>query len=400
MMPDNPTQPEPPKAWLMVWASFFCLTVIFGVSYSFAAFFDNFAKEFSAQRADVSLVFGLCGLVYFVLGALGGILADRWGPRIVCMTGMALIALGLYFTSLAHTLGSVYLSFGLLVGLGIAFVYTPAIAAVQPWFTQRRVLASGIAGSGVGAGTLIVPVAVSYLLGHISWRETLQAMALGVLILGCGAAYLLERAPSLGAGANGQASGLTLAQTLKTPVFRWLYLGALISAPVMFIPFAHISAAARDAGLPDAQAVGLVGLIGIGSVTGRFGIAWVANRVGRIQTLLLMQCLLGLSYLLWAGAQEPWMFSIFALCFGLSYGSIVSLLPAICMELFGGKAVSAIIGTLYTGAALGNLLGPVLAGKIFDLTHSYTLVIYMAIGLSAIAAVSCWRTLKYADQQY
>ena len=94
------------------------------------------------------------------------------------------------------------------------------------------------------------------------------------------------------------------------------------------------------------------------------------------------------------------MFSIFALCFGLSYGSIVSLMPAICMELFGGKAVSAIIGTLYTGAALGNLLGPVLAGKIFDLTLSYTLVIYVALGLAAIAAVSCWRTLKYADQQY
>jgi len=141
-------------------------------------------------------------------------------------------------------------------------------------------------------------------------------------------------------------------------------------------------------------------LLGVGSLTGRSGIAWVANRWGRIQTLLLMQCLMGLSYFLWAGAQEPWMFSIFALCFGLSYGSIVSLLPAICMELFGGKAVSAIIGTLYTGAALGNLLGPVLAGKIFDLTHSYTLVIYMAISLSAIAAVSCWRTLKYADQQY
>jgi MFS family permease len=93
------------------------------------------------------------------------------------------------------------------------------------------------------------------------------------------------------------------------------------------------------------------------------------------------------------------MFSIFALCFGLSYGSIVSLLPAICMDLFGGKAVSAIIGTLYTGAALGNLLGPVVAGKIFDLTHSYSLVIYLALGLSAVAAASCWRTSQYAGQR-
>jgi MFS family permease len=398
-MPNSPSSPEPAKAWVIVWASFMCLTVIFGVSYSFAAFFDSFAKEFSAQRADVSLIFGLCGLVYFVLGALGGILADRWGPRVVCMTGMGLVALGLYFTSLAQTLGSIYLSFGLLVGLGIAFVYTPAIAAVQPWFTQRRVLASGIAGSGVGAGTLIVPVVVSYLLTHISWRDTLQAMALGVVAIGCASAYLLEKAPSLDAGVPGQLAGLTLGEALQTPVFRWLYLCCLISAPVMFMPFAHISAAARDAGVADAQAVGLVGLIGIGSVTGRFGIAWVANRLGRIQTLLLMQCLMGLSYFVWAGAQERLMFAAFALCFGLSYGSIVSLLPAICMDLFGGKAVSAIIGTLYTGAALGNLLGSVVAGKIFDLTHSYSLVIYLALGLSAVAAASCWRTSHYAGQR-
>ena len=398
-MPNSPSSPEPAKAWVIVWASFMCLTVIFGVSYSFAAFFDSFAKEFSAQRADVSLIFGLCGLVYFVLGALGGILADRWGPRVVCMTGMGLVALGLYFTSLAQTLGSIYLSFGLLVGLGIAFVYTPAIAAVQPWFTQRRVLASGIAGSGVGAGTLIVPVVVSYLLTHISWRDTLQAMALGVVAIGCASAYLLEKAPSLDASAPGQLAGLTLGEALQTPVFRWLYLCCLISAPVMFMPFAHISAAARDAGVADAQAVGLVGLIGIGSVTGRFGIAWVAQRLGRIQTLLLMQCLMGLSYFLWAGASERLMFATFALCFGLSYGSIVSLLPAICMDLFGGKAVSAIIGTLYTGAALGNLLGPVVAGKIFDLTHSYSLVIYLALGLSAVAAASCWRTSHYARQR-
>ena len=218
------------------------------------------------------------------------------------------------------------------------------------------------------------------------------------MVIGFASAYLLEKAPSLDAGAHGQLAGLSLGEALKTPVFRWLYICALLSAPVMFMPFAHISAAARDAGVPDAQAVGLVGLIGIGSVTGRFGIAWVANRLGRIQTLLLMQCLMGLSYFLWAGAQERLLFAIFALCFGLSYGSIVSLLPAICMDLFGGKAVSAIIGTLYTGAALGNLLGPVVAGKIFDLTHSYSLVIYLALGLSAIAAASCWRTLKYAGQ--
>jgi MFS family permease len=386
---------ESRRAWVVVWATFVCLAVIFGVSYSFAAFFENFAKEFAAQRADVSWIFGLCGLVYFVLGAGGGMLADRWGPRMVCMTGMVFIAMGLFLTSLAQSLTTVYLSYGLLVGLGIAFVYTPSIACVQPWFNKRRGLASGIASAGVGAGTLILPVVVSYLLIEVNWREALQMMSAGVLLIGLTAGFLLKRAPNLSGNTSGQLPGLTLSATLKTPSFKWLYMGTLLGAPVMFVPFAHISAAARDSGVPDAQAVGLVGLIGIGSLVGRFAIGWLADRMGRIKTLMLMQGLMGLSYLVWAGAQDPWMFAVFALWFGLSYGSIVSLLPAICMDLFGGRAVSAIIGTLYTGAALGNLLGPVLAGQVFDMTQSYALVIWITLGISALATYSCWRILKY-----
>ena len=380
---------------MVVWATFVCLAVIFGVSYSFAAFFESFAKEFAAQRADVSWIFGLCGLVYFVLGAGSGMLADRWGPRMVCMTGMVFIAMGLFLTSLAQSLATVYLSYGLLVGLGIAFVYTPSIACVQPWFNKRRGLASGIASAGVGAGTLILPVVVSYLLIEVNWREALQMMSAGVLLIGLTAGFLLKRAPNLSGSTSGQLPGLTLSATLKTPSFKWLYMGTLLGAPVMFVPFAHISAAARDAGVPDAQAVGLVGLIGIGSLIGRFAIGWLADRMGRIRTLMLMQGLMGLSYLVWAGAQDRWMFALFALWFGLSYGSIVSLLPAICMDLFGGRAVSAIIGTLYTGAALGNLLGPVLAGLVFDMTQSYVLVIWITLCISALATYSCWRILKY-----
>jgi MFS family permease len=311
------------------------------------------------------------------------------------MTGMVFIAIGLFVTSLAQSLATVYLSYGLLVGLGIAFVYTPSIACVQPWFNKRRGLASGIASSGIGAGTLILPVVVSYLLAEVNWRVALQMMSAGVLLIGLSAGFLLKRAPDLTGNTRGQLPGLSLLVALKTPAFKWLYMGTLLGAPVMFVPFAHISAAARDAGLPDAQAVGLVGLIGIGSLVGRFAIGWLADRLGRVKTLMFMQCLMGLSYLIWAGAQDRWVFALFALWFGLSYGSIVSLLPAICMDLFGGRAVSAIIGTLYTGAALGNLLGPVLAGQVFDMTQSYTLVIWITLGISALATYSCWRILMY-----
>ncbi len=389
---------ETPYAWVVVWATFVCLALIFGVSYSFAAFFESFAVEFSAQRADVSWIFGLSGFVYFVMGAGGGMLADRFGPRIVCSAGMALIALGLMATSWATSLFAVYLSYGLLVGLGIALVYTPSIASVQPWFTTRRGLAGGIASSGVGAGTLLVPVLVAMAIGPMPWREAMQVLALGVLVLGLLAAALLRRAPAApSSGSGGSASGLSLRETLRSPTFRWLYLATVLASPVMFIPFAHVSASARDLGLGEAFAVGLVGLIGVGSLVGRFAIGLLADRLGRAQTLVLMQLSMGASYVLWGAASGQGLLVVFALWFGLSYGSIVSLLPAICMDYFGGKSVASVVGTLYSGAAFGNLLGPVLAGAVFDHSGHY-LGVMAVCGVLSLSATWASRQMKRSGQ--
>ena len=389
---------ETPYAWVVVWATFVCLALIFGVSYSFAAFFESFAVEFSAQRADVSWIFGLSGFVYFVMGAGGGMLADRFGPRIVCSAGMALIALGLLATSWATSLLTVYVSYGLLVGLGIALVYTPSIASVQPWFTTRRGLAGGIASSGVGAGTLLVPGLVAMAIGPMPWREAMQVLALGVLVLGLLAAALLRRAPAApSSGSGGSATGLTLRETLRSPTFRWLYLATVLASPVMFIPFAHVSASARDLGLGEAFAVGLVGLIGVGSLVGRFAIGLLADRLGRAQTLVLMQLSMGASYVLWGAAGGQFLLMIFALWFGLSYGSIVSLLPAICMDYFGGRSVASVVGTLYSGAAFGNLLGPVLAGAVFDHSGHY-LGVMAVCGVLSLCATWASRQMKRSGQ--
>lgn len=391
---------EPRYAWVVVWATFFSLAVIFGVSYSFAAFFEAFADEFNAQRADVSLIFGLCGLVYFVLGAGAGMLADRFGPRAVCCTGMLFIAGGLGLSSLAHSMTVIYVAYGIGVGIGIALVYTPAIACVQPWFTQRRGLAAGLASAGIGAGTVVIPLLAANAIEQVQWRNALRIIAVGVLIVGLGAAVLLKRAPMAGGSAIGERPGSSLAQTLRNRRFWWLYAAVVLAAPSMFIPFAHASAAARDLGIGEARAVGLVGLIGIGSLVGRFAIGALADRIGRILTLTMMQASAGLSYLLWGAAGGYAALAVFALWFGLSYGGIVSLLPAICMDLFGPRAVSGIIGTLYTGAALGNLLGPVIAGAVFDRLGSYTSIIAVCVVLSALATVASARLARFSGPSY
>ncbi len=385
---------EPRRGWVVVWACFTALAVIFGISYSFAAFFEPFVAEFDAKRADVSLVFGVTGLVYFVLGAFAGMLADRFGPRIVTSAGMLLIAAALVAGSRASSLAQVTLVYGVVLGLGIALVYTPSIGCVQPWFTRRRGLAAGIASAGIGAGTLLVPLLAAAAIAQWQWRGAMLALAVFVVVVGLAAALLLHPAPAARRVAGGAVSGVPLGPALASARFRWLYAMCLLGAPSMFVPFAHLSACARDLGVADAQAVGLVGLIGIGSLTGRFAVGALADRFGRGPALVSVMASLGLSMLLWLVAPGYAALAVFALWMGLSYGGSVSLMPALCMDFFGARAVSSIIGTLYTGAALGNLAGPWVAGLVFDASGSYSAVIVGCAALSAASTWAAWRAVR------
>ncbi len=85
-------------------------------------------------------------------------------------------------------------------GLGIALVYTPAIACVQPWFTQRRGLAAGLASAGIGAGTVAVPLIATAAIAALQWRDAMRALAVGVLVLG--AVRHLAAAPRAGGRAR------------------------------------------------------------------------------------------------------------------------------------------------------------------------------------------------------
>jgi MFS family permease len=401
------------RGWIVVWAAFTAMTVIFGIAYSFAAFFEPFSVEFDARRADVSWVFGLSSLLYFGLGAVGGALADRFGPRATGLAGMGCLAGGLLLSSYASDLQSIYLAYGVGVGVGVALVYTPSMGAVQPWFVKHRGLASGLASSGIGAGTLLVPVLASWLIASLDWREAMRWLALGIVICGFAACWFLDRDPGRRGlkpdgvrdedpapvrTAPGSPRGLTLREAVKTRTFRWLYLSLTAAGLAMFMPFAHLSAAARDAGIAETQAVALVGLIGIGSLLGRFGVGALADRFGRLRTHVLAEAALGASFLIWALADQYAGFAAFAVVFGFSYGGIVSLLPPLCSDLYGVRAVSGIIGLLYTAAAFGALIGPVAAGALFDLSGHYGWALALSATGSLVATLAGWGVLAISHR--
>jgi MFS family permease len=388
--------------WVVVAAAFLVMFTGFGAAYSFPAFFEPLSREFGASRATVSLVFSAAGFLYFALGALSGRLADRIGPRPVVGFGMACTGLGLIAASLADSLAGIVIFYGIGIGIGVGFSYVPAIGTVQRWFLAKRGQASGWAVAGIGIGTMAAPPAAAFAIELFGWRGAYVAFGLATLLLGAVATLLLRASPAaMGLQPDGAARpaatagatpvappGLELGPVLRHPVFWLLYLACGLNCIGTFVPFVHLAPYAVDQGLSRAEGVWLVGLIGVGSTLGRFVLGGIADRIGRGRSLGLMMLLTGLALVWWSVAQGFLALAVFALAFGLFYGGFVALVPAFTADLFGLRAMSAVLGVLYTSVAFGTLLGPTLAGWVFDTTGSYTWpILICAAGCVASAGI-------------
>jgi len=379
--------------WVVVAAAFTLMFVGFGAAYSFAAFFAAFEGEFSASRGDIALVFSLCAFLWFSSGAPGGMLADRFGARRVAIAGVACLVLALGAASVAQSLGMLYAIYSIGIGIGVGLVYVPSVGAVQPWFGANRAFASGIAVAGIGAGNFAGPLFAAWWIGLFGWRGAYLALAVFVLVLGGVAAALLRTRTRT----TSQVEGMPLPEALKTAPFWLLFASLVLSCIGLFVPMVHLSPYATDAGYSQAQGVALVSLIGVGSLLGRFTVGVPADRIGRVPSLCAMYAGLGVMFLLWYVAGAYWVLVVFAIVFGVCYGSCVALLPTIVMDLYGPRAVSGIIGCLYTGAGIGTLLGPWLAGMAYDTVGNYQLAILAGAVFSAGAA-ACIVILLYGSQ--
>jgi nitrate/nitrite transporter NarK len=111
------------------------------------------------------------------------------------IVGMLLTAAGLTAASMARKLAEVYVAYGLGVGLGVGCSYVPAVGAVQRWFVKRRGLASGLAVSGIGVGTLVMPYVASRLIEVLNWRSAYLILGGLVAVVGVGMAFLIENDP-------------------------------------------------------------------------------------------------------------------------------------------------------------------------------------------------------------
>lgn len=386
--------------WWVVAGTFVVLGVGFGIAYSFSSFFLPLQEKFAAKRGEISLVFSIAGALYFSLGLITGTIADRFGPRLVVGGGMALVALGTFAASQADTLWQVFAGYGLGVGIGMGAAYVPAVAALQRWFNRKRGLATGIAVSGIGVGTLAGPPLAKLLIDSFGWRGAWIGLALVALAAALFAMVTVKRSPeTYGLRPDGDAApaasgpalpaqGATLGEAMRMPVFWLLFAACAIYSFGLFTPFVHLVPYARDVGHGEAFGVTLIMLLGVGSTLGRFVFAGFADRIGR-RRMYALTILGSCPVLLLWGTTSHWLaLIVFATLFGALYGGFVAMAPSVMADYFGTKAVGSILGAQYASVAVGILVGPPAAGWIFDTTQSYTVAIVASAGLALSAGLT------------
>jgi MFS transporter, OFA family, oxalate/formate antiporter len=392
----KPARPRIFYGWWVVAAAFTITFVGFGCAYTFSAFVASLQQDFGASRGSVSVVFSLAGFLYFGLGSVSGPLADRFGSRLMAVLGMILTGLGLAAAAAATSLAEVYAAYGLGIGLGVGCAYVPALGAVQRWFLRRRGFASGLAVSGIGVGTLVMPPLAAHLIAALGWRETWLVLGGIAIVLGGGMALMIENDPhDRGLHPDGdvisslqpsKSAGTSVWDAVRSRRFIGLYAACLTCSFGLFVPFVHLVPYAQDHGISPSSAGLLLGLVGAGSTAGRFFLGGVADRMGRPRALLAMFAGLAAAMSLWAVSSGFWLLALFALVYGAVYGGLVALLPALVADYFGGRNAGGIIGILFTSVAFGTLAGPIAAGYAFDVSHSYTLPIVAGACASVIAA--------------
>ena len=382
--------------WRTVAAAFVSMAVVFGVGYSFGAFFVPMATEFGTGSGATSLVFAITAFCWFQLSPLTGRIADRVGPRPVLLAGAVALAGGLLLTATVRELWVGYLTYGAGVGIAVACGYVPLVAAVGGWFERRRAVAMAVAVAGIGVGTLLGAPLAAALIEAIGWRGThvVFGVAGAVLLVGCAA--VVQRPPQPPDG----ASGPSLRALAGTAAFRWMYATTLLAAFALFVPVVHLPAYAAARGAGPVAGAALVGIIGVASVVGRIALGAVADRLGRVRTFQASFAVLAVAFAVWLGhVALGGSFAVlvaFAVVLGVGYGGWIALQPAVIADMFGVRGLGWVVGLVYTAAGIGALLGVPVAGALVDATGGYGWAAGMA-GLCGLGAFAATIPLSRAD---
>src|ERR1700738_4998098 len=380
-------------------ASGFLLQVALGAVYAWSVFRLPLTKQFGWSISEVTLTFTISIFVLGVAAFFGGLWLNRRGPRIVALTGGFLYGFGVFLASFSdHKLWWLYLSYGVIGGIGLGFCYIVPVAVLVKWFPDRRGLITGIAVGGFGAGALITAPVATRLIQSVGVLSTFAYLGVAYLIGTITSGPFMQTPPdgwkpegwSPTASQTSQRAGhdFVLSEALKT--WQWYALWLLLFLNTC----AGISVISQEApifqeltGATAIVAANMVGLASIGNAVGRVFWAWVSDLITRRATFAVMFILQVLLFWFLPNIATVSLMTVVTFLVLMCYGGGFGTMPAFAADYFGPKNVGPIYGLMLTAWSFASAVGPLFIAHMRETAGSYRGALHVIAGVVAVSTL-------------
>jgi len=383
--------------WVIAIAGVF-LQIALGAVYAWSVFRVPLAKQFGWSISEITLTFTISIFVLGFAAFFGGLWLNRKGPRIVALTGGVLYGLGVFLASFSHRLSWLYLSYGVIGGIGLGLGYIVPVAVLVKWFPDRRGLITGIAVGGFGAGALITAPVATRLIQSVGVLTTFAYLGIAYLIVTLVTGLFMQNppdgwrpegwTPTATQTSHRASRDYTLGEALKT--WQWWALWLLLFLNTC----AGISIISQEAplfqelaGVTAVVAASMVGLASIGNAVGRVFWAWVSDSITRRVTFLVMFLSQILLFWFLPNITTASLMTIVAFVVLMCYGGGFGTMPAFAADYFGPKNVGPIYGLMLTAWGFASVFGPLLIAHMRETAGSYRGALHVIAGVMAISTL-------------
>ncbi len=373
------------------------MNLALGSLYAWSVFVLPLEQEFGWKRADTSWVYTIAVLCFALTFWAAGWLQDVKGPKICAFIGGVLVSAGFFLSSYTTSLTTLYIFFGVIVGIGNAFGYSAPTPVASKWFPDKRGLVVGLMVGGYGGGQAIFgTLASDRMIPAVGWRTTFQILAAVFFVMTMIGASLLKNpppgyrpegwTPPPGHAARREFS---FREMLATPTFYFLWIAFAFGTTAGQMTISQLVPFARSAGLGATIATYSLVVTSLGNAGGRILSGWMSDTLGRLTTLKTMVLLSAVAMpalFLWRAQVVPF-FALIALVYWC-YGTQLSLFASTTADFYGTRNLGRNYGILFTAWGAAGIFGPGIAGRVFDAFGDYRYAFFSAAGFAVIAFIA------------